>query len=166
MQALMNSLSVQCITFTESYLYYVYYNVKEGNFKLQSDKAKKFIKKSDQPNDEEIIDNLIKPEFLQDLVTVEEKFLELYAGFKKMNSKRNRLIHASAFADEKKSHLIPLISMSSEELVDTLDLCVSFVLEIEKILPESLKLLFWWGSMKHPDFKEYEEGNYITRRDI
>ncbi|MGG3470777.1 hypothetical protein ABES02_25270 [Neobacillus pocheonensis] len=166
MQALINSLSVQCITFTESYLYYVYYNVKEGNFKLQSDIAKKFIKKSEQPNDEDIIDNLIKPEFLQALETEEEKLLNLYAGFKKINRKRNRLIHASAFENEKKSHLIPLISMGSEELVDTLDLCVQFVLEVEKILPQSLKLLFWWGTMKHPNFKEYEEGNYVTRRDI
>lgn len=165
MQALINSLIVQGITFIESYLYYIYYNVKSGNYKLKSDKAKKFIKVSDQPNDEDIFTDLIKPEYLNEVVA-ESKILMLYTNFKEINKIRNRLIHASAFSSNKKSHLIPLISIGTEELIYTLELCTSFLLEIENVLPEELKILFWWNSMEHPNFNEYKPGNYIKRTDI
>lgn len=62
LQALQFSLWIQAVTFTESYLYYVFYNVQKSNYPLSSNKAKDFINK-EKPEDDQIVKQLILTEF-------------------------------------------------------------------------------------------------------
>ncbi|MGG0644737.1 hypothetical protein ABE021_12455 [Sporosarcina gallistercoris] len=164
--ALHISLWTQAVTFVESYLYYIFYNIRKGNYSLSSTKAQGFIR-STKPDDNQIFESLILPEFKNDDNQVQiSKIISLHGKYKSINNTRNRFIHASAFYDSNQPHLLPLISSGSHELLDTLETCTGLVIEIEKILPSALKILFWWDSVQHPIFNEYKKGNFIKRTDI
>jgi hypothetical protein len=164
--ALHFSLWIQAVTFAESYLYYIFYNVQKSNYPLKSEAAKKFIN-TERPEDDHIIKSLILPEFSseenKDQIRIIKK---LHTEYSKINKVRNRLIHASAFVDSEHAHLLPLISSTQDELINALEVSRNLVLEIEKILPENLIILHWWVAMKHPDFKNFEKGSFVTRTDI
>jgi hypothetical protein len=164
--ALHTSLWVQAVTFVESYLYYVFFNVNKGDYTLNSEKARNFIKVS-KPDDNQIINSLIISEFSNgDNRNHIAKIKRLHKQYKNINDVRNRFIHASAFEDNENSHLLPLISSNSSELIKALELCIELVLEIENVLPSDLKILFWWDRVDHPNYKDYIKGNFIKREDI
>ena len=50
--------------------------------------------------------------------------------------------------------------------MNALEVSRNLVVEVEKILPNKLKILYWWGAMEHPKFKEFERVTFITRTDI
>src|SRR5690606_3910635 len=164
--ALHISLWTQAVTFVESYLYYIFYNIKKSNYRLNSSKAQGFINAT-LPDDNQIIDSLILSEFhSQETTEFSSNIKKLHKEYRKINNIRNRFIHASAFDENSQSHLLPLISNNSDELINALEICSRLILEIEKILPAELQILFWWDSIQHPNFKEYKKGNFIIRTDI
>lgn len=164
--ALHISLWTQAVTVVESYLYYIFYNIKMSNYPLNSTKAQGFINVA-KPDDNQILDSLILPEFSSQENEGNISIIkQLHQQYKSINNIRNRFIHASAFDDNKQSHLLPLVTSNSSKLLNALELCTDLVLEIEKILPTNLKILFWWDSMQHPNYKKYIKGNYINRTDI
>ncbi|WP_455931311.1 hypothetical protein [Priestia aryabhattai] len=166
LHALHTVLWTQAVTFTESYLYYIFYNINKGDYSLKSEKAKGYIK-ANKPDDNQIIVSLIIPEFKskgnEELVSNIKK---LHKEYEAINNIRNRYIHASAFDDNQRSHLLPLISNRSEQLIKALEVCTNLVKAIENLLPSELKILFWWDAMDHPVYKDYEKGNFIKRTDI
>ncbi|KAB2329432.1 hypothetical protein [Bacillus mesophilum] len=166
LQALFISSWIQGVTFVESYIYYVFYNIQKGEYPLKTEKAKGFIK-SQLPDDNQIIDKLIIPEFKtehnkSDIANIKK----LHKSYKTLNQTRNRLIHASAFEESDSSHLLPLINSNYNDLPSVLETCTDLVLAIEKVLPSDLKMLFWWDAMDHPIYKDLEKGNFVKRDDI
>lgn len=79
------------MTFTESYLYYIFYNINKGAYSLKFQKAKGYIKAN-------------KPD------------------------------------DNQQSHLLPLISNRSEQLINALEVCTNLVKAIDNLLPSELKI--------------------------
>ncbi|MBK5444165.1 hypothetical protein [Peribacillus sp. TH24] len=85
-----------------------------------------------------------------------KKFLEL-------NKTRNRFIHPSAFqSPSETSELLPLLTITVEQVVDSLETCSRLVEIIDYHLPEELKILVWWNRVIHPNFKEYKKGSIVN----
>lgn len=166
LHALFISSYIQGVTFVESYLYYVFYNIQKSKYPLNSEKAKGFIN-STQPDDNQIINKLIISEFgnehnknqIADIKTLHKKYDSI-------NKNRNRFIHASAFEENNISHLLPLINSKYGDLPNVLETCTNLVLEIEKLLPLDIKILFWWDSVDHPSYANEKKGNFVKRTDI
>lgn len=166
LHALHISSWIQGVTFVESYLYYVFYNIQKGNYPLKSKKAQGYIK-STLPDDNQIIDKLLISEFSTDQNKDNIAHIKsLHKEYKDINNTRNRFIHASAFEENNRSHLLPLIDSKYEDLPHVLETCTKLVLEIEKLLPLDLKILFWWDAVDHPIYKDFEKGNFVKRTDI
>lgn len=129
--ALFISAWIQGITFTESYLYYIFYNIQKGNYNIQSDKAKGYIK-ANMPDDNQIIDNIILSEFSNEENKNNVKHIKtLHKQYKEFNTTRNKFIHASAFEENQRSNLFPLINSKYKELHGTLETCTNLVLETD-----------------------------------
>lgn len=156
-------LNISAITFVEAYLYHVFYDVKESNYSLRTESIRKFMENT-KVEDEQVIKQLIIPEFCYDNEENAEEINRLFEEYEDLNKKRNRFIHASAFEQNGESHLLPLLDTSHEEIIQALNVCTDFVMAIENILPSELKLLFWWGMITHPDYTNGEKGNYILRK--
>lgn len=152
---LIRTLLISSVTFVESYLYYIFFNVKHSSYQFNTDAAKNFMK-SQKVEDDAIIKSLILKEFITKPSTELKILLKKY---KEINSIRNRLIHASAFESATKtSELLPLLNISNTQLIDTLITCKRLVEIIDNELPEDFKILVWWNSITHPDFDKYGKG--------
>lgn len=151
---LMRLIWISSVTFVESYLYYLFYNIKHSDFELK-ESSKKFLE-NQKVEDEEILKRLIIPEFIG---RETKEIKDLIKNYRKINSMRNRLIHPSAFPGNEVSELSALLTVDSEKLVDVLESCTKIVKYVDENLPEHLKILHWWDRITHPDFKNYEKGD-------
>lgn len=165
LQTLSKHLNISAITFVESYLYHIFYDVKESNYLVRNDSIKRFLTNI-KVEDEQIIKQLIIPEFCYNNTEKTEEINRLFKIYEDLNKKRNRFIHVSAFEQNGKSHLLPLLDIDHQEIIRTLEVCTDLVIAIESILPSDFKLLFWWEIITHPDYKNEKKGNYILREGI
>lgn len=150
---LLRTLSISSVTFVESYLYYLFYNLKEMNYQPKSGLSIKSIQKVE---DEEIIKKLLIPEF----IGKNKYFEELFKKYKKLNKIRNRFIHISAFQDaSESSEMLPLVTMKFHQVVDTLETCTQLVKLVDGLLPEEYKILIWWDRVTHPNFNNKKKGD-------
>ena len=148
-------LWVSSVTFVESYLYYIFYNLKQSGYKAKNNTAEKVLELQ-KVEDEEIIKRLLLPEFMstknKEIENKIKKYLEI-------NSRRNRFIHPSAFRSSSDTpELLPLVTINMNEVITTINTCTKLVKLIDDILPEKIKILVWWDRVKHPNFTEYEKG--------
>lgn len=156
---LMRTLMVSSVTFVESYLYYIFFNLKHSNYELKTDTARKFLS-NQKVEDDEIIKRIILKEFITE---PSRELQEILQKYKDINVIRNRLIHASAFENESStSELLPLLTITNVQLIDTLDTCKRMVEIIDDALPDELKILVWWDRITHPDFKNYKKGDITS----
>jgi hypothetical protein len=156
---LSRTLWISSVTFVESYLYYLFYNLKQINYQANSESGKSILQLQ-KVEDEEIIKRLVLPEFIKnnELDGLIKKYIEI-------NKIRNRFIHPSAFhSSSHSSELLPLLTITINQVVDTLKVCTKLVKMIDDHLPENLKILVWWDRVSHPAFKEYKKGD-ITNPD-
>ncbi|MFC7372438.1 hypothetical protein ACFQPF_12225 [Fictibacillus iocasae] len=157
--ALARALWVGSVTFAESYLYYVFYNIKQANYKSESDSVNSFLE-NQKVEDEEIIKRLLIPEFVKGITTELKQLLKSYS---EVNKVRNRFIHPSAFVSTTNtSEMLPLITITIEKVAEALKACTSLVKLIDDLLPDEFKVLVWWNSITHPNFSEYEKGSIIS----
>lgn len=155
-------LNISAITFVEAYLYHVFYDIKESVYSLRTEDAKKFVNNNTIVEDEQIIKQLIIPEFCSDN-TENKNIIETFQKYRDFNQKRNRYIHTSSFEQNGKSHLIPILETSHNKTVEGLNTCIEMVLLVECLLPNELKQLFWWDYFTHPNFESETKGSIITR---
>jgi uncharacterized protein with HEPN domain len=156
---LMRTLCISSVTFVESYLYYIFFNLKQINYELSNGSAKNFLQNK-KVEDDEIIERLILKEFI---TNPSSEFKTLLKEYKEINKVRNRLIHTSAFeTDAKTSELLPLLTITIKQLINTLETCIRIVEIIESSLPEELKILGWWERVTHPKFKTFEKGDITS----
>lgn len=152
---LSRTLWVASITFVESYLYFLFYNLKQGNYQATSDKAKSILQLQ-KVEDDEIIKRLIIPEFIKGTNVELNKLIK---GFSSKNEVRNRFIHPSAFRNNSNTpELLPLLTINVEEVIDTLNICTKLVTTIDSNLPDEHKILIWWDRVTHPNYSEYKKG--------
>ncbi|WP_102336364.1 hypothetical protein [Salimicrobium jeotgali] len=154
---LSRTLWVAGVTFTESYLYYLFFNLKQIKYEAETEAAEKMLK-NQKVEDEEIIKQIIVPEFIQE----DHNLNRLLKEYKRINDIRNRFIHPSAFPTEESSELLPLITITVEEMAEALDTCVSLAKLIDSYLPDEYKVLIWWDRIKHPKFNEYAKGDMVN----
>ena len=144
-----------CVTFFESYLFYLFYNLKSENVFKEDETIQKMYKRTyTKVNDTDILDDIIEPKFITD--SCKEKYKELLEEYKKLNDIRNSIIHTSAFetlADQTSSmELFMPIDIDLDILKEAFELVINFSLFIESLLPEEFKILFWWDRFEEPDF--------------
>ncbi|MEZ7172974.1 hypothetical protein [Sporosarcina sp. OR05] len=158
-------LNISAITFVEAYLYHVFYDVKKSNYSLETESVRRFMENM-KVEDEQVIKQLIIPEFCHDNEENTKEISRLFEEYDDLNKKRNRFIHASAFDQNGESHLLPLLNIGHEEIIQALNICTDLVRAVENILPSELKILFWWGTITHPDYTNEEKGNFIIRKGV
>lgn len=167
LDSLHTSLIVKSVTFVETYLYFLYFNISKSSIELQTEQAKGLIKAQRNVQDTDVIEKIVIKEFQIGMSQTElHAFKTRYKEYRRIANIRNRLIHASAFEKTNDNHLIYLITGSDEDLSTMLDFNTKFVLEIEDLLPESLKSLFWWNreNLKHPDYLNKQKGNLAVKQ--
>ncbi|WP_366248378.1 hypothetical protein [Terribacillus aidingensis] len=157
-EALLRMLHITSVTFVESYLYYIFYNLKESKYQTEDKKVEKLLGFR-KVEDEEILKNIIRREFIRDN---QGEFNDLVKKYHDFNQKRNRFIHVSAFPDEKDaSELMHLYTTGYHYIIEGVKDCIDLVNTIDTRLPTKLKVLHWWKSVKHPDFDKEEKGNMV-----
>ncbi|MDM5309707.1 hypothetical protein [Peribacillus frigoritolerans] len=157
--ALARTLWISSVTFVESYLYYLFYNVKQANYTSTTDSVNRFLE-NQKVEDEEIIKRLILPEFIKAKSNGIKNLIKKYS---EVNNIRNRFIHPSAFASTTNtSELLPLITVTYDKVVEALNTCTSLVKTIDDLLPDEFKVLVWWDNVSHPNFTEYKKGSIIN----
>lgn len=144
-----------CVTFFESYLFYLFYNLKSENAFKEDETIQKMYKRPYiKVNDTDILDHIIEPKLITN--SCKEKYKELLKEYKKLNDIRNSIIHTSAFetlADQTSSmELFMPIDIDLDILKKEFELVIEFSLFIESLLPEEFKILFWWDRFENPDF--------------
>ncbi|MFE0344962.1 hypothetical protein ACFW0L_25165 [Priestia megaterium] len=150
--SLYRSLTVSAVTFVESYLYYLFYNLRYDKEIKKMDEVKALIRK-DRLEDTQIFEGIIckvYPVFKEDNVLWTK-----YQKYLKINQLRNKYVHASAFedrADRSISSLQPLLFWNHTQLVYNLNDCINFVLSLEAKLSDSHRILYWWGMLSEPEF--------------
>jgi hypothetical protein len=82
----------------------------------------------------------------------------MYRTYKTTTNFRNRYVHASPFMDASTnvSYLQPLFSVTDDLVVDSLQNAIDFVRTLDGLLPDNLKLLFWWYDDEAVVFKDYK----------
>jgi hypothetical protein len=141
-----------CVSFVEAYLYNLFYCIKYSN--LPNKNQVKYILKCVKITDKEIVERLVFklfPEVKNSLNGYFKKHLVTI-------DYRDRYVHASPFINEadKSSKMQPLLSLSESTLIDLLQSSVDFVLKLEELLPNELKLLSWWYDDDKINFKEFK----------
>lgn len=160
-QALNRSLLTLSSSYVESYMYYVFYNLKMSQYQLATQTAKEYIKikKVDATG---IIENIIIGEFFTPSRVEFSLITTLLEKYKRIIKLRNRIIHPSAFEEQSQSHLLPLISLSFDRVIDALQTSIELVLSVDKHLPNDQKILYWWENVEHPNFLLQIKGNMVN----
>lgn len=128
------------VTFTESYLYDLFYNLKSNKLPGKEKIIKVF--KKERVNDTDVIERVL----FELYPSIKGSIETLYKNYKEVLNIRDRYVHASPFvdpSDRKTSQILPLLTLNHEKLIDSLQTCVDLVREIDQNLPENLQLLFW-----------------------
>lgn len=159
-------LIVSGVSFVESYLYNLFYCIKNSPKYNSVNEDIKNILKIRKISDTEIVERLLFRLFDQITVKVQDEY-ELY--IKKCINRRDRYVHVSSFPDKSTnlSNLEPLLHLSEEDLVDSLQVSVNLVLKIDELLPDDLKLLpLWnWGEGAKVNFREFKTLE-ITNKEV
>jgi hypothetical protein len=147
--AVHRNLITLCTGFVEAYLYNLFLSIKEEN--LSNKEAIESILNKKKIQDTEIIERVIFPLFPD--INSDDSIEQLYRIHKDTINLRDRYTHASAFPDcsTKKSELMPLLKITPDVLVVSLQTSVDLVKRINELLPQNLKLLYWL------DNEEYSE---------
>lgn len=157
LSAVFRTLIILCVSFTEAYLYNIFYCIKESN--LSNKDIVYEILQLKKIEDLQIIKQIIYPLFPH----IKENIGYLVDDYKKIIKYRDRYIHASPFIDpsDNKSELQPLLIISEMHLIHSLQTSVDFVTKLDELLPQGLKILFWWydGDIKFNEFKKLKLTN-------
>lgn len=156
---LMRTLVFTAVTFVESYLYDLYYNIKQTDIpNKELIKGPLNIKKI---NDVQIIEKILFVLFPYLKQLIEHLFIK-YRDV--ILIERDRYVHASSFAENNVSKMLNLITLNDDKVTEYLETCVQLVLKIENSLPNDLKLLFWWGWYEgEADFSKLEKMPLINK---
>lgn len=140
-----------CLTlgvhFIETYLYYLYYNMKSNPiFKNNAIIKRKDIRKI---TDKTIIEKLIFEEF-PDLKSNLNSF---YKKYKETLEFRDAFVHMSAFTEDKSdlSRMQRLININIDMITGYLQNGIDMIINIEEGIQEN-KILFWWDRVESPNF--------------
>lgn len=129
-----------CVSFVESYLLNLFYTIKEGDVP-EKGVASGMLAQS-RIEDQMIVEGVIYKMFPSFKASLDE----MYKAYKLTNNFRNRYVHASPFIDTSTniSHLQPLLAVNDDVVIESLQNSLDFVRTLDRLLPDNLKLLFWW----------------------
>ncbi len=153
LSALYRMLIILCVSFVEAYLYDVFYCIRESDM-INKDKIKDVLYKK-KIEDNQIIKQVIYPLFPH----IKDDIDNFFEEYKKTIKYRDRYIHASSFIDQSTniSELEPLVNFHEEQLIQSLQTSVNLIKKLDELLPEQLKLLFWW----YDDEIKFDEFNKL-----
>ncbi|MER2058179.1 MAG: hypothetical protein ABTA16_05105 [Niallia sp.] len=135
------------VHYFETYLYYIYYNLK-SKMKFSHNKV---IKRSDvrKINDKEIINELLYKE----IANLESLTSKNWSEYIKTLEYRDAFVHMSAFEEKGISRMEYLVSFDQEKLITFLENIFEFIEHIENSLGQD-KILFWKEMFEEPNFDE------------
>ena len=141
-----------CVSFVESYLLNLFYTIKESAVPGKEFAAGMLAQTKIE--DEMIVEAVIYRIFPEFKAAMDDMF----RIYKVTNNFRNRYVHASPFMDASTniSYLQPLLSVDDDLVIDSLQNSLDFVQKLDSLLPENLKLLFWWYDDEVIIFKQMQ----------
>jgi len=159
MSSSLRMLTVAAIVFVESYLYYYFYNIKNDDVLSKETSIQGILNKKSYIQDTEIIEKVIF--VLHQNINQDQKIKDLYLKYKENLLIRDRIVHTSAFTDlsNQMSQLQPLLQLERDQVIELLQESIDFVTNLDGLLPQNEKLLFWWERFETPNFLE---GKYIS----
>ncbi|PID25171.1 hypothetical protein [Sporosarcina sp. P7] len=143
------------VHFFETYLYYLYYNLKQTNEFSDN----RLIKRSDvrKINDKQIVETLLYNEFPD----LELKINVNYQKYLETLEYRDALVHMSAFSEKGFSRMQYLLDINIDIVSKSLQNIVDMV-EIIDIQVEKYGILFWKGMFEWPIFNETHKNSTLT----
>lgn len=153
---------ISAVTYVEAYLYYYFYNIKNDENRNTDERIKGILNSDGFVQDKQIVEKVIFK--LHPEIKNNEAMKNLYKKYKEDLKIRDRYVHLSAFVNEtnQMSELQPLITLSEEELEETLQNCIDFTYTLDGLLPENEKILFWWERFESPIFKSNNKINTLN----
>lgn len=141
-----------CVSFVESYLLNLFYTIRESPVPGKDVAAGMLA--ANKIEDETIVKAVIYKIFPDYKATIDDMF-KTYMGTAKI---RNRYVHASPFIDAANngSEMQPLLNITDELVVDSLQNAINFVRALDGLLPDNLKLLFWWYDTEEIVFRNFQ----------
>jgi hypothetical protein len=141
-----------CVSFVESYLLNLFYTIRESEVPGKETAAGMLA--LTKIEDETIVKAVIYKIFPEYKASIEDMF-KAYMSTTKF---RNRYVHASPFmeASTSGSAMQPLLNVTDDLVFDSLQNAVNFVRTLDRLLPENLKLLFWWYDEEEVVFRNYQ----------
>ncbi|MGM1048119.1 MAG: hypothetical protein ACQEXX_18530 [Bacillota bacterium] len=140
LSGLQRTLLFTAVTFVESYLFDIFYNMNEIEFPNK----RKFqnILRNKKINDKQIIEDILfkletnLPERISDSYTLHKELIKI----------RDSYVHVSQFADNNgTTRMQNIMYFTHSQLAQYLNNSIQMVLNIEDSLPSELHLLFWWS---------------------
>ncbi|WPC43360.1 hypothetical protein [Clostridium sp. JS66] len=156
--ALHRSLIFIGVSFVEAYLYNLFYCIK--NTYIEGKEGIKDLLEMKKIEDEQIVKQVIYHLF----PSSQEVLMESFSKYKKVIKYRDRYVHASPFIDHSTGicETQPLLNLNYNQLVEYLQVCIDFVHKIDNILPNKLKLLFWWYN-ETINFENFEKISLVNK---
>lgn len=141
-----------CVSFVESYLLNLFYTIRESQ--VPGKEVAAGMLAANKIEDETIVKAVIYKIFPDYKDAIDDMF-KIYMSTAKI---RNRYVHASPFIDASNngSEMQPLLNITDELVVDSLQNAINFVRTLDGLLPDNLKLLFWWYDAEEIVFKNYQ----------
>lgn len=141
-----------CVSFVESYLLNLFYTIRESAVPGKEVAAGMLAQA--KVEDEMIVEAVIYKIF----PTFKTALDSMFRTYKATNNFRNRYVHASPFMDASTniSYLQPLLSVDDGLVIESLQNALDFVRALDSLLPEYLKLLFWWYDDEEVVFKKMQ----------
>ncbi|HLR09900.1 MAG TPA: hypothetical protein VK120_00750 [Sporosarcina sp.] len=155
-------LVISSIIFVESYLYYLFYSIKNNNTYSNDDRVKGILNRRGYIQDTQIVEDIIFKLFEE--VENNQFIKKKYDLYEQSIELRNRLVHTSAFVDESNnlSQLHPLIDIDLKDVISIAQNSIDFVVKIDELLPDEDKILIWWDRFDTPDFYKLEPINTLN----
>jgi hypothetical protein len=156
--ALARTLIFLNVSFAEAYLYNLFYTIKatdiEGKQEIESVLNYKRIE------DEIIVKKVVYKLF----PAIKDETKGLFKEYLAIVKLRNRYVHASPFISpgSNVSEIQPLLNVTEDVLLNALQVSFDFVLKIDSMLPDNLKLLLWWYDDKEVKFEELKKMKLVN----
>lgn len=156
--SLLRNTLVIGVHFFETYLYYLFYNIKsKGLFHKNKLICRNDVRKI---NDKSILKDLLFKEY----VGLENSTLNLLAKYLETLDYRDAFVHMSAFNEKGISRMQYLVDINISFVSESLQNIVDFILLIEKEVGAD-NILFWKEKIEWPNFIKLEKVYNLIIRD-
>lgn len=149
---------ISCVSFVEAFLHYLFYNYKYSSpYKDDPTLRSLYMKPERLINDKDILSEIVEPKLIGNSPNV--LINSLIKKYKNSLEIRDSIIHTTAIenAANNTAYIELQFNLSDDLIKESIINSINLVIEIDKLLPSDIKLLFWMDSLIKPDFNKNEK---------